>query len=213
MPDPVTLHGYRYSVYTRAARLALLQKGVAHRSVEIDPFSNPPPSYLTLHPFGRVPSLTHGRFTIFETSAITRHIDRAFDGQPLQPTDLQAQTRIDQTIAIIDNYGDWPMVRQVFSHRVFRPSEGEMPDEFEITSGLTASAKVLSVLDQFATEGLILTGQKITLADCHLIPMIDYFQRAPEGHAALATYPALLQWWAKISAQPIATQTAPILIP
>jgi len=156
-----------------------------------------------------VPSLTHGRLTVFETGAITRHVDRAFDGPLLQPANPQAKARMDQTIAIIDNYGYWPMVRQVFAHRIFRPFEAEASSEDEITAGLRASGKVLAVLDRFADEGLILTGQRITLADCHLIPMIDYFCRAKEGRAALAACPALSQWWADISTLPMVAQTDP----
>lgn len=33
------LHGYHYSAYTRIARVALAEKGLAHRHVEVDPFA------------------------------------------------------------------------------------------------------------------------------------------------------------------------------
>jgi glutathione S-transferase len=55
MADAVDLHGYRYSVYTRTARLALLSKQVEHRTIEVDPFAERSEAYLELHPFGRVP--------------------------------------------------------------------------------------------------------------------------------------------------------------
>lgn len=211
MAQEITLHGYRYSVYNRIARLALHQKDVAYTTVEVDPFADLDPAYLKLHPFGRVPALTHGTFTVFETRAITRYIDQAFAGPPLQPADTKALARMDQVTGIIDNYGYWPMVRQVFSQRVFCPLEGEPSNEDEIVAGLAASRQVLAVLNDIAEEGLVLNGRDFTLADCHLAPMIDYFIRADEGRDALLAYPTLHSWWERVSIMPALESTDPKL--
>lgn len=209
MADPVHLHGYRYSVYTRVARLVLLSKPVEHRTIEVDPFAGLSEDYLRLNPFGRVPVLTHGAFRLFETSAITRYVDRAFEGRPLQPESVSALARMDQVIAVVDAYAYWPMVRQVSSHGFFRPFFGEPSSREEIDSGLEASRKVLAFLDGVAGEGEVLTGRDITLADCHLAPMIDYFVRAEEGKAALSTHLALQGWWDRLSALDILKATDP----
>ena len=213
MADPVHLHGYRYSVYTRIARLALLSKDVEHETVEVDPFAELSEAYLTLHPFGRVPVLVHGSFELFETSAITRYVDRAFDGPPLQPERAAALARMDQVIAVIDSYAYRPMVRQVSSHAFFRPFLGERSSREEVDLGLEASRKVLSFLDRIAAEGEVLTGRDITLADLHLAPMIDYFVRAEEGKAALSLHPALLRWWEQVSVLGIVKATDPFADP
>ena len=199
MADPVHLHGYRYSVYNRIARLVLLRKQVEHRTIEVDPFAEISEDYLRLHPFGRVPVLTHGAFSLFETSAITRYVDRAFEGRPLQPDAAAALARMDQVIAVIDAYGYWPMIRQVSSHAFFRPFLGEPASREEVDAGLEASNKVLAFLDGVAAEGEVLTGRDITLADCHLAPMMDYFLRAEEGQAALCSHLALQRWWDQVS--------------
>jgi glutathione S-transferase len=209
MADPVHLHGYRYSVYNRIARLALLAKNVEHETIEVNPFAELPEAYLTLHPFGRVPVLIHGAFELFETGAITRYVDRAFDGPTLQPERAAALARMDQVIAVIDAYGYWPMVRQVSSHAFFRPFVGEPSSPREIDSGLVASRKVLSFLDRVAGEGEVLTGRDFTLADCHLAPMMDYFVRAEEGKAALSPHLALQRWWDQVSVLGILKATDP----
>ena len=195
MADAVHLHGYRYSVYTRIARMALLAKRVEHEVVEVDPFAGPSAACLALHPFGRVPVLVHGAFRLFETGAITRYVDRIFAGVPLQPRSDAALARMDQVISAIDAYGYWPMVRQVSSHGFFRPLFGEQGRREEIDAGLEASRPVLSFLDGVVREGLVLTGRDLTLADFHLAPMIDCFVRAGEGKAALSAWPALQTWW------------------
>ncbi|HEY4168932.1 MAG TPA: glutathione S-transferase family protein [Reyranella sp.] len=199
----LVLHGYRYSVYNRIARLALAEKGVAYDRVEINPFApDVPPSYLALHPFGRVPALVHDGFTLYETGAITRYIDRVFPGPALQPTEPQALARMDQIISIVDAYAYWPLVRQVFSHRVFRPFTGQPGDEVEIARGVQASAKMLAALEP-------LVGDGVTLADLHLGAMIAYFVQAPEGRQALPHYPRLTAWWARLSARPSFAATEP----
>lgn len=212
MADPVHLHGYRYSVYNRIARLALLSKTVEHETIEVNPFAELSEEYLMLHPFGRVPVLTHGAFKLFETSAITRYIDRAFKGPPLQPERAAALARMDQVIAVIDAYAYWPMVRQVSSHAFFRPSVGEPSSREEVDAGLEASRKVLAFLDGVAGEGEVLTGHDITLADCHLAPMIDYFVRAEEGKAALSLHLALQRWWDQVSVLDVLKATDPFTV-
>lgn len=212
MADPIHLHGYRYSVYTRIARLALLLKDVAHQTIEVDPFAGLSEAYLKLHPFGRVPMLTHGAFALFETGAITRYVDRAFAGPSLQPEGAAALARMDQVISAIDSYAYRPMVRQVSSHAFFRPYFGETSSREEIDSGLEASAKILSFLDGVAGEGVVLGGRDIGLADCHLAPMMDYFVRAEEGKAALSSRPALQLWWDRISVLDVVKATDPFAV-
>ncbi|HEX8224648.1 MAG TPA: glutathione S-transferase family protein [Allosphingosinicella sp.] len=209
MADPVQLHGWRYSVYTRIARLALLSKQVGHETVEVDPFGGLPADYLTLHPFGRVPLLAHGAFRLFETGAITRYVDRAFPGPSLQPEGAAALARMDQVISAVDCYAYWPMVRQVSSHAFFRPLFGEPSNRAEIDAGLEASRTVLAFLDQVAGEGLVLGGRDLTLADCHLAPMIDYFVRAEEGKAALSRHRALQGWWERTALLDVLKATDP----
>lgn len=200
MSRSVVLRGYTYSVYTRIARLALQEKGVLYEFEEVDPFQgNFPKGYLKRHPFGRVPVLSHGTFDVFETAAILRYVDAAFDGQPLLPDGAQEAARVSQVMSIVDNYGYQPMIRQVFAHRVFRQAVGEVVDEAEIAAGLTEAGPVLSALNSLAMEGRVLNGRNRTLADCHLAPMIAYFVQAPEGRDALGEYPALAHWWASVS--------------
>ena len=68
-------------------------------------------------------------------------------GPALQPGAPRALARMDQIIGVVDSYGYWPMVRQVFSHRVFRPRAGRPADEAEVARGLAGAAKVLAALE------------------------------------------------------------------
>lgn len=206
---PLILHGYRYSVYVRIARLVLAEKGVAYDQVEVDPFAPAiPAEYLALHPFGRVPTLVHDDFVLHETGAITRYLDRAFGGAALQPREARALARMDQVIGIVDSYAYWPLVRQVFSHRVFRPALGRPVDEAEIAQGLAAATKVLAALETLTAEPF-LVGPAISLADFHLGAMIAYFTMAPEGSALLDSQRRLAAWWRRLGRRPSFAATDP----
>lgn len=207
---PLVLHGYRYSVYVRIARLALAEKAVAYDRVEVNPFApDVPAAYLALHPFGRVPTLVHDDFALYETAAITRYLDRTFAGPALQPRSPRALGRMDQIIGVVDSYGYWPLVRQVFSHRVFRPALGQPADEAEVGRGLASAAKVLAALETLAAPDAFLVGPALSLADLHLGAMIAYFAAAPEGAALLQNHPCLTAWWMHLGRRPSFAVTDP----
>lgn len=208
MNRQVVLYAYRYSVYARIVRMTLLEKHVPWTEIEIDPFAGPPADYLELNPFGRVPTLVDGAFTLYETAAIARYVDEAFEGPNLQPQRSPARARMAQIIAIVDSYGYWPLVRQVFSHRVFRPAAGEAVDEALVAQGLAKAPAVLAALEKLC-DGRHLAGENLSLADLHLAPMIAYFTQAPEGAAMLSDYPRLSTWWQGISRRPSLIETDP----
>jgi glutathione S-transferase len=206
----LVLHGYRYSVYQRIARLALAEKGVAYQRVEVNPFApDVPAAYLDLHPFGRVPTLVHDGFALYETAAIARYIDRAFPGPALQPAECKALARMDQIIGVVDAYGYWPLVRQVFSYRVFRPRLGQPANEAEIAKGLEAAPKVLAALERLAADDVFLTGPALSLADLHLGAMLAYFVQAREGDALLKQHARLAAWWQHLRPRPSFAATDP----
>jgi glutathione S-transferase len=208
----VELYGYQYSVYSWIARLALEEKGASYQWIEINPFApDVPESYLALHPFKRVPALVHDNFQIYETGAITRYIDEAFPGPRLQCTDPRHRARCSQFLSIIDSYVYWPFVRQVFSHRVFRPRLGRPSDASEIQKGLDAAPEVLAALERLIADTEYLCGADISLADIHLAPMIGYFAMAEEGEALLKRHCKLGHWWATMSARTAYRATMPRL--
>jgi glutathione S-transferase len=181
--------------------MALIAKGASFAEAEVNPFAPLlPPDYP--HPFDRVPVLSHGNFTLYETAAITRYVDLVFPGPPLVPPTAQGGARMTQVIGIADAYAFRPLVLQVYAQRVFGPAFSQPSDEALIRSGLAAAPTVLSALDSIADEGLVLNRKGLTLADCHLAPMIAAFAAAAEGSAMLTTCPALVAWWHWVRSEP-----------
>ncbi|MFY0635312.1 MAG: glutathione S-transferase family protein [Vannielia sp.] len=209
MADAVTLHGYHFSVYMRAARMALALKGVPYTEHEVNPFDEAGRAGLmALNPFGRVPVLQHGAFTLYETAAITGYVDRAFEGPPLMPAEAKAAARAAQVIGIVDAYAYVPLVRQVFSHGVFRPAEGHQGSAEVVAEGLRVAPRALGALEAIAAEGLVLSGG-LGRAECHLVPMVDAFCRHEAGAEMLEGFAALSAWWAGVRDAPVVKASDP----
>ena len=197
MPQPLVLYSYRYSVYCWIVRLTLAEKQLSFAVSELNPFDKDQARF-ERSPFGLVPVLTHGDFTLYESAAICRYNDLSFPDPALVPKEPMAAAQMVQAISIIDSYGYQPMIRQVFAHRVFRPTEGLEASEDEIARGLAASAPVLKALEALCGQGFARVDGQKTLADCHLAPMFGYFSQAEESAEMLANHPKLARWCAQL---------------
>ena len=198
MTKPI-LYGADYSVYVRIARMALEEKGVDHELVPLDIFAADgiPAWYLEHHPFGRIPAFEHDGFRLFETNAIARYVDEAFDGPALQPADARGRARMGQMTGMLDAYGYRAMVWDVAVERL----EKAEPDETLIADGLSQAETVLKVLTSLKADGPWLLGDQLTLADLHAAPIIGYFDKVAEGQKLLAEFPEIQAWWGRIAAR------------
>ncbi|MBZ9850529.1 glutathione S-transferase family protein [Mesorhizobium sp. CA14] len=199
MKKPI-LFGADYSIYVRIARMALEEKGVGYELVPLDIFAAEgiPAWYLEHHPFGRIPAFEHDGFRLFETGAIARYVDEAFDGPALQPADARGRARTGQIIGMLDAYGYRAMVWDVAVERL----EKAAPDEALITGGLRQAEMVLKVLTSLKAKGPWLLGEQVTLADLHAAPMIAYFVKVAEGRDLLARFADIRDWFAQIAGRP-----------
>lgn len=198
MGKPI-VYGADYSVYVRIVRLVLAEKGIDYELVPVDVFAAEgiPAWYFEHHPFGRIPAFEHDGFRLFETSAIARYVDEAFDGPSLQPTESRDRARMNQMIGMLDAYAYRSMVWDVAVERL----EKKAPDELLIASGLSQASKALQTLSRLKAPGPWLLGDQLTLADLHAAPIIGYFVKVAEGRELLAKFPEIQAWWDRISAR------------
>ncbi|MEL6171565.1 MAG: glutathione S-transferase family protein [Pseudomonadota bacterium] len=205
-------YGYAFSVYARTVKAVLHEKDTAYVYIETDPFSEDlNEEYASLHPFGRVPALRHGEISLYETIAITHYLDARFPSPALRPTDPLALAKMLQVMSITDSYAYWPLVRQVFAHRVFAPRIGQPVDEDEVKAGLANAANVLAALEKICATGKGLNAREPSLADFHLAPMLDYFKQAKEGARMLKSYPTLSAWFNLVQKRPSLKNSRPTL--
>ena len=203
------LYGLSRSVYTRIARLTLEEKGVDHVLEEVEIFGDAgvPEQHLDRHPFGRIPTFTHGGFSLYETVAIMRYVDEAFPGPPLQPTEPKARARMTQVMSVLDAYAYRPMIWGVFVQRVVIPQKGGTPNESTITESMQRVRTCLKALEVLRDDCRFLAGDDLSLADLHAAPMFLYFCLTPEGDELLRSHSRLDLWLAQIIARPSVKRT------
>lgn len=201
--------GAAYSVYVRIVRLVLVEKDVPYELEEVDVFGpgGPPAVYLERHPFGRMPAFEHDGFRLYETSAITRYVDEAFDGPALQPPDPPTRARMNQIISVLDSYAYRTLVWDLFVERVRAPAQGRLPDEARIAAALPRAETALDALVELMAGGPYLAGPRLTLADLHAAPMFIYARLADEGAALLHRRPALTAWLDRVLERPSVAAT------
>lgn len=206
MHRPV-LFGADYSVYVRICRLTLAEKGVGHDLIPVDIFAEggAPGWYAERHPFGKIPAFEHGALRVFETGAICRYVDEAFDGPALQPDTAADRAVMNQIIGLLDAYAYRTLVWDIYVERVERTA----PDEARIAAALPRARTCLAVLAGLKRSGTWLLGDQLTLADLHAAPMFALFLQSAEGAAMLADEPKLAGWYDALSARKSFRATEP----
>ena len=187
MGDPV-VYGPGYSTYTRSLRLVLEEKGVAYKLEEVDIFSgaNKEAEHLARCPFGKVPTFEHEGFNLYEVGPVMRYIDETFEGSSLQPDSARDRARMGQVMGIVDSYAYAPMISQIFIQRAVTPMMGGEADEAAVEAALPPARTAVEALESLLGGSAYFAGEKLSLADLHLLPVIDYFSQTPEGQTAMA---------------------------
>lgn len=193
MARPI-VYGPAGSTYVWSTRLALAEKGMAHELVEVLPGAHRQEPHLSRHPFAKMPAFEHDGFALYETQAILRYIDERFPVAPLQPTEVHEFARMNQIMGIVDAYA-WPSIAAgILFNRVLAPRLGLPPDEAAIAAALPQARLCLAEFARLMGERPYMAGERISLADLMVIPLLSYFARTPEGEAPIAEHPALRQW-------------------
>ena len=208
MADPV-IHGPAFSTYVRTARLALEEKSVPYRLQEVAMDAWRSPEHMKRHPFGKVPAFEHDGLALYETGAINRYVDRAFPGPALQPSDPRRLARMDQVMSVIDSYAYPALIGKVVVPRLVGPMMGQQPDEAAIAEALPACRTALAELERLLGAGPWFGGDRISLADLALAPILAYVEMTPEGKGLLEPHAALGAWWDRMRARDSMAKTQP----
>ncbi len=195
------------STYTRTARLALAEKGLAYAMQSCAPRT---PEILEVHPFGRIPALRDGEVSIFETSAIVRYLDESFGDEPsLVPDTVLGRARCEQWVSVVNGYLYDTMIRRYVLQYLFPRGADGAPDRRVIDAALQEMPAQLAALNQAYGNDDWLAGGKLSMADLFVAPILAYVQRMPEGAALLGAAPNVQRAQAALRARPSFTDTDP----
>ena len=153
--------------------------------------------------------MKHGDLTLYETAAICRYIDEAFDGPALQPADAAGRALMEQWIsAFVDYYYDWTIKRMVIQ-RIVVPTRGGTPDEDMIADALPHAKHLMSVANKGLEANAYLAGSDVSIADFFLLPAVIYMGKIPEGEQVMDGLSAIQDWTGRMMSRPSFAATAP----
>ncbi len=184
MSKPI-IRGFPQSSYVMTARFAAAEKGVDYEFVPMAPGDE---ALATHHPYKKVPSLEHGDVKLYETSAIVRYLDEAFDGPSLQPGTPAGRALQDQWISGANCYLYPHAVPRYILQYIFPKGPGGTPDRTTIEAAVEDIDGDLAILDAAYGDSPFLVGGQLTLADTFVAPLYGGIARFPEGEKLIGKY-------------------------
>ncbi|KAF2015408.1 putative glutathion S-transferase II, GST-II [Aaosphaeria arxii CBS 175.79] len=201
----ITLYGHKMSLCTRRVLVVMAEKGLDLELEKVDFLTgeHKRPPYIEKHPFGVIPLLEDGSFTIFESRAIARYLAAKYQGQgtKLVPEngDLTAWGTFEQWASI--EYSLFHVrAEQVLVQKLFNPSKGIATDEEAATAAVARLRETMDVLENTLGRQNYMGGAEFTLIDTFYLPTVDYLHYAGEG-LSQEKYPNLHAWWERVTAR------------
>jgi glutathione S-transferase len=197
------IHSIPGSPFGRAVMATLEEKSARYRLVPVTPGTLKSPAHLALHPFGRIPVLEHDGFSLYETQAILRYLDRILPEPSLTPADPRRAARMDQVLNVCDWYLFQGCGSVIGFQRVVGPKlMGLKADEAAIEAAMPRARAVFAELARLLDIKPFFAGDTLSLADLQIMPQVDFFTMTPEWAELGALYPNLVDWLERMQARP-----------
>ena len=200
---PIIVHGIPGSPYVRKPLLVCEEKGAPYRlaAMAFGTGANKTPEYLAMNPFGRLPTIEHGDFVLYEAQAIGRYIDQVFEGPSLTPAEPRAQARMNQVMNIVDWYVMPSISAGIGFNRVVKPKFGMPVDEDAVAAALPLAKTCVAALEDILADKPYFAGEAVSLADLFAYGHFEFLGQTPEGADMLAGSP-LLGWIERMAVRP-----------
>lgn len=197
------VHTIPGSPFARAVLATLEEKGARYRLAPLAPASLKEEPHTLRHPFGRIPVLEHDGFTLYETQAILRYLDRMLPMPSLTPVDPRQAARMDQAMNINDWYLFQGVSNVIAFQRVVGPRLlGLTPDEAAIAEAIPKAQKVFGELARLLGDQSYFAGASLSLADLMIAPQLDFFVGTPEWESLTNDRTNLRAWLQRMNERP-----------
>ncbi|KAI9721535.1 MAG: hypothetical protein M1812_002297 [Candelaria pacifica] len=160
-------------------------------------------SHLAVHPFGQIPVMKDGSFTLFESRAIARYlvVKYADKGTALMPNtnDLEAVALFEQWASVeVDQFNKvaTPLILEVFlKPKMGIPADNKAIEEY--TNQLNAK---LDILERILSNQAYMGGATFSLLDIFYMPAMTRLVQYEPGF--MEHRPNLKKWYLAVGARP-----------
>ncbi len=194
MTTPIKLYRHPKSGHCHRVELMLAFLGLPYETIDLDMANgeHKQPDYLRISPFGLVPAIDDGGYTLSDSNAILVYLIQQYasdsDWMPRAPKEA-AEVQRWLTVAA-DNIYSGPCAARLV--KVF----GAPLDH---QAAVSKAHKLFKMMDAHLAGRDWLAIDKITIAD---VAGYSYIAHAPEGGVDLEPYPNIRAWLSRIEDQP-----------
>ena len=193
MSTPIKLYRTPKSGHCHRAELMLALLGLAYETVDLDMAggAHKAPDYLTISPFGLVPAIDDGGFTLSDSNAILVYLARRYAaGSNWLPEDAADAAEVQRWLTIAaDQIYSGPCAARLV--KVFNA-------DLDHTAAVEKAHALLALMNAHLAGRKWLATDDITIAD---VAGYSYIAHAPEGGVDLSGYPEIRAWLQRIEAQ------------
>jgi glutathione S-transferase len=199
----IKIHYHPFSTYSRRVRIALHEKQIPHELVAIDMVARKhrEQPYLSLNPYGRVPTLEEDGFLLYESTAILNYLEATHPTPPLLPADVRSRALVDMHMKLCDLQFTRQAGTIVFPKR-FLPKERW--DAGAMADAKSQIEKHLAIVERALAGKSYLVAEQFTLADISYAPFLEFLPLME-----IDAPPAVAAWSARLLSRPSATATKP----
>jgi len=170
------------------------------------------PEIKAVHPLGKIPALRHGDVTLCE-SARSAPISTACStgrrsSRPIRWAPHAASNGSRSSAGV-----DPVFLRQYLASYIFPGTPDGTPNRAGIDAALPKMEPLFAVLDNAVAKTGHLAGDRFTLADAYLTPILYYMGKMPESTALLAKTAHLKSYLDRQLARPSVRDTMPPAMP
>lgn len=186
------LHDWKNSYNSRKIRAVAFESDINIEPVAIDiKTQSKTPEFLSMNPNGKVPVLTDGAFTLWESNAILCYVASKDPARRLLPADPTQRAKIDQWLFWQTSHLS-PSIGKIAYERFWKAKQGlGAPDEAAIQAAMPEVTRYLSVLDGQLSRTQWVAGNDLSIAD---FACCAAFMQRSDIKLELGAYPNVTRW-------------------
>ncbi|KAF3779074.1 Glutathione S-transferase F9 [Nymphaea thermarum] len=201
----VKVYGAAYASCARRVLACLIEKGVDFEIIPVDLLSGEQkkPEFLKLQPFGMVPVIQDGDFTLYESRAIIRCYAQKYadQGTDLLGKTLEERATVEQWLEV-EGQNFNPHIYTLVLQLLYFPKMGVPQDEKLIRESEEKLGKVLDVYEERLSKSKYLGGDFFSLADLTHLPFTQYLVNDIGKEYLIKHREHVKRWWEDISNRP-----------
>ncbi|MFM6932709.1 MAG: glutathione S-transferase family protein [Novosphingobium sp.] len=193
------VYGALLSPFVRKVVVALLEKDVAYELVAVSPGSSRP-EFAEASPFGKIPALRDGDFTLADSSAILHYVEAKHPAPALIPADPQARGKAVWWEEFADTVLGAAALKVLFN-RLVGPKIRKLPfDENVALQGEAELPAILDHLEAAVPENGWLAGD-FSIGDIAVASALRSLRYVGHGPDAVVR-PRTAAWYARVTSRP-----------